>query len=88
MLKGVNRQVLEVNRPDSRYFERVLFIVKPEYTSLGAAKLLKEAQTLAAHRAPLPPRVRAKENKERKLYALIALLSLALVASVTALVLK
>ena len=88
MLKGVNRQVLEVNRPDSRYFERVLFIVKPEFTSLGAAKLLKEAQALAEHGSPVPPRIRAKENKEKKLYAAIVLLSLALIAGVIALVLK
>ncbi len=30
MLKGINRQIIEVNQPDSPYFERALFVVKAD----------------------------------------------------------
>ena len=65
MLKGVNRQVLEVNRPESRYFERILFVVKPEFTSLPAAKLLKEAERQTALYRGTPPRMRAAARRKR-----------------------
>lgn len=65
MLKGVNRQVLEVNRPESRYFERILFVVKPEFTSLPAAKLLKEAERQTALYRGAPPRMRAAARRKR-----------------------
>lgn len=58
MLKGVNRQVLEINQPESRYFERILFIVKPEYTSIGSARLLKEAQRHIKDNTSAPPQTR------------------------------
>lgn len=88
MLKGVNRQVLEVNKPDSRYFERILFIVKPEFTSASAAKLLKEAEKIAEGNSPVPPRIRSNELKQKRLYALITLLCIALIGAILAAVLK
>ena len=38
MIKGVNRQVVEVQETDCDYFERILFFVKPEYASLSEGK--------------------------------------------------
>ena len=35
MIKGVNRQVVEVSDTGSEYFERILFIVKPEYATVS-----------------------------------------------------
>ena len=29
MIKGVNRQVVEITQTDCEYFERILFLVKP-----------------------------------------------------------
>lgn len=46
MLKGVNRQVVEVSQPESAYFERVLFFVKPEYYGLSESKLKLKANTM------------------------------------------
>ena len=32
MIKGINKQVLEVLEPSNDYFEKALFFVKPEYS--------------------------------------------------------
>lgn len=53
MLKGVNRQVVEIPQPESDYFERVLFFVKPEYCGMGEAGIREKAA--AVIRAALPP---------------------------------
>ena len=47
MIKGVNRQVVEINDTGSVYFERALFFVKPEYAGLGEARLREKARKAA-----------------------------------------
>jgi len=80
MLKGVNRQVLEVNRPESRYFERILFVVKPEFTALPAAKLLKEAEHQVDIHCGAPPRMRAAARRKRAFLLAGAALAVVLAA--------
>jgi hypothetical protein len=46
MIKGVNKQVVDVAEPDSAYFERVLFFVKPEFSGLGEGALRSKADLL------------------------------------------
>lgn len=46
MLKGVNRQVLEILQPDCDYFEKVIFFVKPEYYGMSEAKLREKAASV------------------------------------------
>ena len=46
MIKGVNKQVVDVAEPDSAYFERVLFFVKPEFSGLGEGALRQKADLL------------------------------------------
>ena len=46
MIKGVNKQVVDVTEPDSAYFERVLFFVKPEFSGLGEGALRHKANLL------------------------------------------
>ena len=43
MLKGVNRQVVEIPQPESDYFEKVILFVKPEYYGVGEAGLREKA---------------------------------------------
>lgn len=88
MLKGVNRQVLEVNRPDSRYFERVMFVVKPEFSRLNAAKLLKEAEHVAGCHTGAPPLQRIHVRRQKQLVVLVCILAAAVCALILALVLK
>lgn len=34
MIKGVNKKVIEINRPDSAYFERAVLYLKPDITEV------------------------------------------------------
>lgn len=54
MIKGVNRQVLEIAQPECAYFERVLFFVKPEYSSVSENKLKDKADLLIKNSSAPP----------------------------------
>lgn len=58
MIKGVNRQVVEINETGSEYFERAIFFVKPQYYGMGEGKLREKAR-LIAKRTAKPPSSRA-----------------------------
>lgn len=64
MLKGVNRQVVEVADTGSDYFERALFFVNPKYYGLTDGKLREKAQGLVSS-AGAPPKTKAKEKTSR-----------------------
>ncbi|MBR5498481.1 MAG: hypothetical protein IKV76_10940 [Clostridia bacterium] len=64
MLKGVNRQVVEVADTGSDYFEKALFFVNPKYYGLTDGKLRERAQTLMSA-AGAPPKQRKTEKKSR-----------------------
>ena len=48
MVKGVNRQVLEISQPENPYFERILLFVKPEFSGLTAQRLSLQAKDAVA----------------------------------------
>ena len=62
MLKGVNRQVVEISQPENKYFERILLFVRPEYSGMSEARLSQQAER-AVPDAPRPP----EEKKRRPL---------------------
>lgn len=62
MIKGVNRQVVEVRETGCEYFERIIFFVKPEYASLSEGKI-RERASLIAGGAPLPPPTKTKDSR-------------------------
>lgn len=64
MIKGVNRQVLEISETGCEYFEKALFFVSPKYYGLGEAKLREKAQTLTRVSAK-PPRSKTSEKGSR-----------------------
>ncbi len=43
MLRGINRSIIEINETESKYFEKILIFVKPEFATLTEDKLKKEA---------------------------------------------
>lgn len=43
MVKGVNRQVLEIHETGCEYFEKALFFVRPEFSGESEAKLKGKA---------------------------------------------
>lgn len=57
MIKGVNKQILEVTNTDSPYFEKIIFFVRPESQKLDEQKLRSEAVKLSKIKAK-PPRQR------------------------------
>ena len=66
MLKGVNRQVVEIPQPDSIYFERVLFFVKPEFSEMSEQRLRSSADELIKNASP-PPREKSAARRGEKL---------------------
>ncbi len=67
MLKGVNRQVVEVCETGSDYFERALFFVNPKYYGMGEGKLRERAQFIVSIASAPPKTKRAqKKNKLKK----------------------
>ena len=66
MIKGINRQVVEVKETGSEYFERILFFVKPEYASVSEGKI-RERAGLIAGRGEKPPVTKHKKGKYAEL---------------------
>lgn len=62
MIKGVNKQILEVTNTENPYFEKIIFFVKPEYKNTNRKKLQKEAEALATI-AQRPPKIRVPKKR-------------------------
>ncbi|MBE6783917.1 MAG: hypothetical protein E7536_07875 [Ruminococcaceae bacterium] len=82
MIKGVNHQVVEVNRPGCEYFEKVLFFVKPEYASLSEKKINEKANSIAINTGS-PPRSR---KGRKRVYSVFSPLIWALFGAVAAVI--
>lgn len=44
MIKGINKQVLEILETNNEYFEKALFFVKPEFSAFSENKLKELAR--------------------------------------------
>ena len=47
MIKGINKQILEVTNTESPYFEKIIFFVRPTSSSVSESKLQEEAEKLS-----------------------------------------
>ena len=65
MLKGVNRQVVEITQPDSAYFEKVIFFVKPGFSEISEQKLRKSADEMIRNATTPPHEKIEKRSSER-----------------------
>jgi hypothetical protein len=74
MLKGVNKLIIEVNNPESEFFERAIFFVRPdksEVISKTASGDMNESVRGLMHEAS---GIRARKKSPRnKKYALLKL---------------
>ncbi len=61
MIKGVNRQVVEVSETGSDYFEKILFFVKAEYAGISEGKI-REKAGMIARGTSAPPKM--KKNRK------------------------
>lgn len=77
MIKGVNRQVVEVTQTQCEYFEKILFFVKPEFAAVSEGKLRERANKIAEGTGAPPP-TKIRRNR------LLLLAKLAAAASVGA----
>lgn len=57
MIKGVNKQILEVTNTENPYFEKIIFFVKPEYKNEDRQKLQKEAEAISTI-TQKPPKIK------------------------------
>lgn len=44
MIKGVNKQVLEIHETQNSFFEKAIFFVKPEYSGMSEGRLRESAK--------------------------------------------
>lgn len=63
MIKGVNRQVVEIQDTGSEIFERILVIIRPEYSDLSHDTLERETQRVMHN---ILPSTKNKKSKRRK----------------------
>ncbi len=55
MIKGVNKQVLEIAETQNGFFEKAIFFVKPEYSGMSEGKL-RESAKKEIETAGIPPK--------------------------------
>lgn len=59
MIKGVNKQVVEITETGNEYFEKAIFFVRPEYSGLSEGKLREKANS-AIDKTVTPPKGKYK----------------------------
>ena len=69
MIKGVNKQVLEINETQNGFFEKAIFFVKPEYSGMGEGRL-KESARKEIENAGKPP-VRSYVCKNERIKSIV-----------------
>lgn len=70
MIKGINKQVLEILETNNGYFEKALFFIKPEFSGISENKL-RELAHAEIKSAINPPKQKYK-NKRNKLLSFIS----------------
>jgi len=63
MIRGVNRQVIEVNKTGSVYFERALLVVNPIFSDMEKDVLEREAKEVMEKLGQQPAATDAAEKK-------------------------
>ena len=63
MIKGVNKQVLEISETQNGFFEKAIFFVKPEYCGMGEGRL-RESARKEIEKAGKPPVRNYKYKKQ------------------------
>ncbi|MBQ7860658.1 MAG: hypothetical protein IJ349_00445 [Clostridia bacterium] len=77
MIKGINRQVVEVKDTGNDCFEKILFFVKPEYAGMSEGKI-RERAGLVTKGAAAPPPTKMPKSRLNEVFKL----SLCLIAGI------
>ncbi len=89
MVKGVSKTVIVVNDTGSRYFEKIVFYVTPEYGTLNAKQLKKAASDFSFHYNEHfePKSLRGRIKRKKRLKWAVVIAGLLLVAAVALVIL-
>ena len=92
MVKGVNKQIIEINDTGNSYFEKVLLFVAPNKSDMPIEKLNSEAKTLLFKLSPefkqtTGLRLFHKQKRVKKTL-LIAFVLVTVIAAITVLILN
>ena len=87
MVKGVNRQVLEIHETGCDYFEKALFFVRPEFSGESDSKLKSKALN-SIHNSTGIPKTRKQKIKSKVFFVVELLASAGAGAIITTLVLR
>lgn len=68
MIKGINKQVLEIQDTGSEYFEKALFFVNPKFSTLSE-NTLREKAGLTLRNPPKVPQTKKQRFKKALLWA-------------------
>lgn len=92
MVKGVNKQIIEINDTGNSYFERVLLFVAPGKSDVPVEELKSEAKSyllnLSSDFKPNGLREQYGRKKKRKLIALSCLVSAVVLSAITVFILN
>lgn len=87
MVKGVNRQVLEIHETGCEYFEKALFFVRPEYSAENESKLKGNAMKSLRNSVGIP-KTRKQKIKSRVCFIAEMAASAGIGAVLTALLIR
>ena len=87
MVKGVNRQVLEIHETGCEYFEKALFFVRPEFSAENEGRLKSKALTSVSILSSVPKN-RKQKTKSRVLFLADLAASAGVGAIITALFIR
>ena len=76
LIKGVNKQVLEITETQNSFFEKAIFFVKPEYMGLSEGKLREHAKN-ELDTTGRPPKRNIKNQPHKAKAAIITAATLA-----------
>ena len=63
MIKGISKQIIEVQDTQSQYYEKAYFVVRPEFSAMGQALLERGARRIV-RQAGAPSRFRKTLTKQ------------------------
>lgn len=84
MIKGVNKQVLEINETQNGFFEKAIFFVKPEYSGMGEGRLRESAKKEMENAGKPPVRnYRYKKEKVKNTIIITAVFILGVITGIS-----
>ena len=66
MVKGVNKRVIEVNDTGSKFFEKIVFYVTPEYSELTPAQLKSATEFLSLKLEGSPKKLLSEDGTSER----------------------